>query len=76
MQWDPSTRHLPPEVLDGVDAVVNVAGVSLGARRFTPAFKAEVIRSRTDGTTALADGDRRDGTTDPPPQRVGRRLLR
>lgn len=54
VQWDPSTRHLPPEVLDGVDAVVNVAGVSLGARRFTPAFKAEVIRSRTDGTTALA----------------------
>ena len=54
VQWAPSTRHLPPAVLDGVAAVVNVAGVSLGARRFTPAFKAEVIRSRTDGTTALA----------------------
>ena len=54
VQWDPSTRHLAPEVLDGVDAVVNVAGASLGAHRFTPAFKAEVIRSRTDGTTALA----------------------
>jgi uncharacterized protein (TIGR01777 family) len=54
VQWDPSTRHLAPEVLDGVDAVVNVAGASLGAPRVTPAFKAEVIRSRTDGTTALA----------------------
>jgi len=54
VQWDPSTRHLAPEVLEGVDAVINMAGASLGARRFTPAFKAEVIRSRTDGTTALA----------------------
>ncbi|KRE40995.1 TIGR01777 family oxidoreductase [Knoellia sp. Soil729] len=54
VQWDPSTRHLAPEVLDGVDAVINVAGASLGAHRFTPAFKAEVVRSRTDGTTALA----------------------
>ncbi|KGN38900.1 TIGR01777 family oxidoreductase [Knoellia aerolata] len=54
VQWDPSTRHLDPAVLDGVDAVVNVAGVSIGARRWTPEFKAELISSRTDGTTALA----------------------
>lgn len=54
IQWDPSTRHLDPAVLDGVDAVVNVAGASLGARRWTPDFKTELIRSRTDGTTALA----------------------
>lgn len=54
VQWDPSTRHLAPDVLDGVDAVVNVAGTSLGAHRWTPGVKADLIRSRTDGTTALA----------------------
>lgn len=54
VQWDPSTRHLDPGVLDGVDAVVNLAGASLGARRWTPEFKTELITSRTDGTTALA----------------------
>jgi len=54
VQWDPSTRHLDPEVLDGVDAVVNVAGANLGSRRWTSDFKVELITSRTDGTTALA----------------------
>lgn len=54
VQWDPSTRRLDPAVLDGVDAVVNVAGVSIGAHRWNPQFKKELIASRTDGSTALA----------------------
>lgn len=54
VQWDPSTRHLDPAVLNDVDAVVNVAGVSIGAHRWNPEFKAELISSRTDGSTALA----------------------
>ncbi|WP_404383357.1 TIGR01777 family oxidoreductase [Knoellia locipacati] len=55
VQWDPASRHLDPHVLDGVDAVVNVAGASLGGRRWSPEFKAELIHSRTDSTTALAE---------------------
>jgi hypothetical protein len=55
VQWDPASRHLDPHVLDGVDAVVNVAGASLGDKRWSPSFKAELISSRTDGTTALAE---------------------
>ena len=54
VRWDPASRHLDPHVLDGVDAVVNLAGASLGDKRWSPAFKAELISSRTDGTTALA----------------------
>jgi len=54
IQWDPSTRHLDPSVLDDADAVVNVAGASLGAHRWNPEFKKELISSRTDGTAALA----------------------
>lgn len=55
VQWDPSTRQVDPRVLDGVDAVVNVGGASLGARRWSPSVKAGLIRSRTDGTSALAE---------------------
>jgi len=55
VQWDPSSRHLDPGVLDGVDAVVNLAGASLGEKRWSPEFKAVLISSRTDGTTALAE---------------------
>lgn len=55
VEWDPTSRRLDPELLDGVDAVVNVAGASLGAKRWSPEFKAELIHSRTDGTTALAE---------------------
>lgn len=55
VQWDPSSRHLDPGVLDGVDAVVNLAGASIGEKRWSPEFKALLISSRTDGTTALAE---------------------
>lgn len=54
VQWDPRSRHLDPAVLDGVDAVVNLAGASIGEKRWTPGFKAVLVSSRTDGTTALA----------------------
>ena len=55
VQWDPASRHLDPHVLDSDDAGVNVAGASLGEKRWSPAFKAELISSRTDGSTALAE---------------------
>jgi len=54
VRWDPATRRLDPAVLHGVDAVVNLAGANVGSRRWTPEFKAELISSRTDTTTALA----------------------
>ncbi|GGB89115.1 NAD-dependent epimerase [Knoellia flava TL1] len=55
VQWDPASRHLDPAVLDGVDAVVNLAGASIGEKRWSPEFKALLISSRTHGTTALAE---------------------
>ena len=61
VQWDPSSRHLDPSVLDGVDAVVNLAGASIGEKRWTPEFKRLLISSRTDGTTALAEAIARTG---------------
>lgn len=50
-QWDGKTidPSIPP-----VDVVVNLAGSNVGEKRWTPAHKESVIRSRVDGTTACA----------------------
>jgi uncharacterized protein len=54
VQWDPATRRLDPAVLDGVDGVVNLAGVGVGDKRWTPDYKREILASRADSTTAVA----------------------
>ncbi len=54
VRWDPSSRHLDPHVLDGVDALVNLAGAGVGDRRWTPSYKREILTSRTDSTHAVA----------------------
>ncbi|MHA7861711.1 TIGR01777 family oxidoreductase [Tessaracoccus sp. Y36] len=54
IQWDPAGRHLPPGVLDAVDAVINLAGHSIGGR-FTANNKQKILQSRLDATHTLAD---------------------
>ena len=52
--WDPANRRLDPASLDGVDAVVHLAGAGIGDRRWSPSHKQDVLASRTDGTAAVA----------------------
>ncbi|WP_048555632.1 NAD-dependent epimerase/dehydratase family protein, partial [Nostocoides japonicum] len=54
VRWDPASRRLDPSVLDGVDAVVNLAGAGIGDKRWTPAYRREIISSRVDATHAVA----------------------
>ena len=54
VQWDPASRRLDPAALRGVDAVVHLAGAGVGDRRWTPAYRREILASRVDGTTAIA----------------------
>ena len=54
VQWDPSRGRIDEGALDGVDAVVNLAGVGIGDRRWNPEHKREVERSRTDATGTVA----------------------
>lgn len=65
VRWDPSAGQLPLEALDGVDAVVNLAGVGIGDQRWTDAHKVAIERSRVDSTLtiakALAETKRRSG---------------
>ena len=52
--WDPATGHLPEQALDGVTAVVNLAGAGVGDKRWTAQRRQLLITSRVTSTTLLA----------------------
>jgi uncharacterized protein (TIGR01777 family) len=54
ISWDPAAGVLDPAALAGVDAVVNLAGAGIGDKRWTDAYKRELLDSRVVTTTLLA----------------------
>ncbi|MEV7452813.1 MULTISPECIES: TIGR01777 family oxidoreductase [Streptomyces] len=54
VRWDPDSGEVAAAVLAGCDAVVNLAGANVGARRWTEAYKESLRRGRVRGTGALA----------------------
>ena len=55
IQWDPKTGFVDIEALRGVDAVIHLAGVGVGDKRWSKKYKAEILNSRLLGTTAIAN---------------------
>lgn len=55
VQWDPAAGRLDPAALDGVSAVVNLAGAGIGDKRWTAAYKQTLRASRLDSTGTLVD---------------------
>jgi uncharacterized protein (TIGR01777 family) len=55
VQWNPTTGEMSPSAFDGIDAVVHLAGAGIGDKRWTDAYKMEILQSRTLGTALLAD---------------------
>ncbi len=55
IQWDPQTGYVDIEALRGVDAVIHLAGVGVGDKRWTKRYKSEILNSRLLGTTAIAN---------------------
>lgn len=55
MRWDPAEGPPPAAALDGADAVVNLAGVPIGGKRWTADRKREIRESRTLTTRLLVD---------------------
>jgi uncharacterized protein len=52
--WDPDTGAIDAAGLEGIDAVVHLAGAGIGDKRWTPARKHLILESRTKGTDVLA----------------------
>lgn len=52
--WDPAKGTIDAEALDGIDAVVNLAGAGIGDHRWTEAYKQTLVDSRVRGTDLLA----------------------
>jgi uncharacterized protein (TIGR01777 family) len=54
VRWDPAAGTIDAAGLDGIDAVVHLAGAGIGDKKWTPARKQLVLESRTQGTDLLA----------------------
>ncbi len=52
--WDPAAGELDSGALDGIDAVVHLAGENVAGGRWTAARKQRILASRVDGTTLIA----------------------
>lgn len=52
--WDPDAGVIDAASLEGLGAVINLAGVGIGDKRWTPARKQQILESRTKSTRLLA----------------------
>jgi uncharacterized protein (TIGR01777 family) len=55
IRWDPLRGELPAEALEGIDAVVHLAGEPIGPGRWTKARKQRIRDSRVEGTRLLVE---------------------
>lgn len=53
--WNPATQEIDISALEGVDAVIHLAGAGVGDKRWTKKYKAEILNSRLLGTTTIAN---------------------
>ncbi|MBT5757805.1 MAG: TIGR01777 family protein [Acidimicrobiaceae bacterium] len=54
IQWDPAGGTIDAASLEGIDAVVHLAGAGIGDKRWTDDRKKVIRDSRTEGTSVLA----------------------
>lgn len=53
--WDPGIGAIARAALESVDAVVHLAGAGIADRRWSTSRKAEILASRVNGTSLLAE---------------------
>lgn len=53
--WDIPSKSIDTKALEGVEAVVHLAGEGVASKRWTAAQKQRILRSRVDGTRLLAE---------------------
>jgi uncharacterized protein (TIGR01777 family) len=54
ISWDPAAGTIDASSLEGIGAVVHLAGAGIGDKRWTDAYKQEILSSRTEGTSLVA----------------------
>ncbi len=54
IQWNPKSGTLDPAALEGADAVIHLSGAGIGDKRWTSAYRKEILNSRTITTALLA----------------------
>ena len=54
IKWEPSTGMIDADALEGIDAVIHLAGAGIGDKRWNEAYKKILVESRTTGTSLLA----------------------
>jgi uncharacterized protein (TIGR01777 family) len=52
--WDPTAGHIDAAALEGLDAVINLAGATIASWPWTARRKAAILNSRVEGTALLA----------------------
>jgi uncharacterized protein len=52
--WTPSAGQLDPTLVAAADAMINLAGVGVGDKRWTAGYKSEIRSSRVDSTGTIA----------------------
>ena len=52
--WDPETGYVDLSALEGVDAIIHLAGAPVDGKRWSKKFKAEILNSRLMGTSTIA----------------------
>jgi uncharacterized protein (TIGR01777 family) len=54
VSWNPIKGEIDLQALEGVDAVFHLAGAGVGDKRWTTAYRSEILNSRLLGTTTIA----------------------
>ena len=55
IMWDPKSGKLDPASLEGCDAVIHLSGAGIGDKRWSDAYRKEILDSRTATTLLLAN---------------------
>jgi uncharacterized protein (TIGR01777 family) len=61
VSWNPSKGEIDREIMETVDAVVNLAGATTGRIPWTAKYKKEIVASRLDSTRTLVTAINRAG---------------
>jgi uncharacterized protein (TIGR01777 family) len=55
IQWNPSAGEIPQSATEIADAVINLSGASLGKLPWLPGYKNQILQSRLQATSTLAN---------------------